>query len=481
MAPTGRPATRAPEILERVVQMLWDHGNRLSTSTAPKSFDRDAGLSGSDAQTMRAPLIERRQVSTFSNEPTEKAMRALLAAVGTRGDVQPVLALALELRKLGHAVRLCISPNFVGWAQRLGLEAVPMGVEMRVPAHRAGTTPMPTPEELRRLRESMPDLITDQFETIGHAADGCDVILGANAHQYAAPSIAEHSGIGCVTAVYAPVALPSLDLAPPPAPGQATDATTSASIGDRWRHTAKAWNERALERINHNRDRLGLAPIDEVLDYVLTDHTWLAADATLAPVPRTPGRQIFQTGTWVLADDTPVSADVDAFLEAGEPPVLVGFGSMPAASGMSRLLVGAARAVGRRFIVSRGWADLDLVDDALDCIAMGDVSYELLLPRVAAVVHDGGAGTTAAAARAGVPQVITPMFNDQFYWASRIVDLGLGATTPHATMTEESLTASLREALDPAVEVRARTLAGQVRRDGAEVAARRLELEYGTE
>ena len=65
-------------------------------------------------------------------------MRALLAAVGTRGDVQPALALAVELRKLGHAVRLCISPNFVEWARSLGLEAVPMGVEMRMPASKSG-------------------------------------------------------------------------------------------------------------------------------------------------------------------------------------------------------------------------------------------------------------------------------------------------------------------------------------------------------
>jgi vancomycin aglycone glucosyltransferase len=373
---------------------------------------------------------------------------------------------------------MCISPNFVDWAKSLGLEAVPMGVEMRMPKQSSPTTSKLTPEELRRLRESMPDLITDQFETIGAAADGCDVILGANAHQYAAPSIAEHAGIGCVTAVYAPVALPSPDLAPPPTPGQA-DATTRPSIEEQWGNTAKVWNERALERINRNRDRLGMASIDDVLDYVLTNHTWLAADATLAPVPATPGREIFQTGTWVLADDRPLSAEVDAFLEGGEPPILVGFGSMPAADDMSRHLIGAARAVGRRIIVSRGWADLDLIDNAPDCLALGDASYDRLFPRVAAVVHHGGAGTTAAAARAGVPQVITPMFNDQFYWANRIVDLGLGATTPHATLTEESLTASLREALHPTVEVRARTLAAQIRRDGAEVAARRLELEYG--
>jgi len=334
---------------------------------------------------------------------------------------------------------------------------VPMGVEMRLPGRKAGAMPTLTPEELRRLRESMPDLITDQFETIGAAVDGCDVIVGANAHQYAAPSIAEHAGIGCVTAVYAPVAIPSTE---------------------QWHDTAKTWNERALDRINHNRGRLGMQPIVDVLDYVLTDHTWLAADATLALVRAAPGRQIFQTGTWVLGDPTPLSEDLEAFIGSGEPPIYAGFGSMPAAGDATRVLIDAARAVGRRIIVSRGWADLDLIDDAPDCIAVGDVSHDVLFPRVAVVIHHGGAGTTAAAARAGVPQLITPMFGDQFYWASRIVDLGVGATTPHTTMTEESLTGALRAVHDSAVIARARRLATQVRWDGAEVAARRLEAEY---
>lgn len=376
-------------------------------------------------------------------------------------------------------VRLCISPNFVEQARSLGLEAVPMGVEMRMPAQRSGATPTLMPEALRRLRESMPDLITDQFETLGAAVEGCDVIVGANAHQYAAPSIAERAGIGCVTAVYAPVALPSPDLAPPPLPGQPADATAGVSIEAQWRSTARAWNERALERINHNRARLGLAPIEDVLEHVLTDHTWLAADAALAPVPATPGREVFQTGTWVLPDDRPLPADLEAFLERGDPPVYVGFGSMPASGDATHRLIGAARAAGRRIIVSRGWADLELEDDAPDCIAVGDVSHDMLFPRVAAIVHHGGAGTTAAAARAGVPQVIMPMFSDQFYWGARVVDLEVGVTIPHTTMTEESLADALRMVFDPAVVARARRLATKVGRDGAGVAARRLEAVYG--
>jgi vancomycin aglycone glucosyltransferase len=356
-----------------------------------------------------------------------------------------------------------------------------MGVEMRMPTNKSGTIPKLTAEELRRLRESMPDLITDQFQTIGAAADGCDVIVGANAHQYAAPSIAEHAGIGCVTAVYAPVALPSPDLAPPPIPGQAIGTASPTTIDEQWRNTANAWNERALERINHNRRRLGMDPIDDVLDYVLTDHTWLAADAALGPAPTSPRRKIFQTGTWVLADRTSLPVDLDAFLNGGEPPIFVGFGSMPAGGDATRRLTAAARAAGRRIILSRDWADLDLIDDMRDGIAVGDVSHDVLFPRVAAVVHHGGAGTTAAAARAGVPQLITPMFSDQFYWADRIAALGAGTTTPHATMTDESLTAALRRVLDPSLAIRARRLANEVRWDGAEIAARRLVAEYGGE
>ena len=404
-------------------------------------------------------------------------MRALLAAVGTRGDVQPAIALALELRKRGHYVRMCISPNFVEWAKSLGLDARPMGVEMRAPARGAGPPRTLTAEELRKLRESMPDLITDQFDTIGAAVDGCDVIVGANAHQYAGPSFAERLGLGCVTAVYAPNSVPSPELAPPPTPGQAEG--TQLGIEERWRNTKKAWNDRSLERVNQNRRRLGLEAIDDVLEYTLTDHTWLAADAALATAPATPGRKILQTGAWVLADRTPLPADLEAFLDSGDSPIFVGLGSMPASVDVSRPLIGAARAVGRRIIVSRGWAELDVIDDAGDCLAIGDVSHALLFPRVAAVVHHGGAGTTAAAARAGVPQVVTPMFGDQPYWAGRVVELGLGATVSYAAITEESLTNALRHALDAAVAARARAFAAEVRSDGITIAARHLELEHG--
>jgi vancomycin aglycone glucosyltransferase len=107
-----------------------------------------------------------------------------------------------------------------------------------------------------------------------------------------------------------------------------------------------------------------------------------------------------------------------------------------------------------------------------------DVNHDALFKRVAAVVHHGGAGTTAAAARAGVPQLITPMFSDQFYWSRRVVELGIGTTTSHAGMTDASARSAFRSVLASGVVHTAGAFAKQLRSDGATVAAKRLEADY---
>lgn len=392
-------------------------------------------------------------------------MRVLISAVGTRGDVQPAVALALELRKLGHDARMCVPPNFTGWVAGFGFEAGPVGIEMRAP--RAGAGPAPP--------AAIPDLITDQFDSLVSAADGCDLIVGGGAHQYAARSIAELRRIPYVVAVYAPVSLPSPDLAPP---GHAGKADGPAENRRMWDDARRSWNERSLERVNANRARLGLAPVDDVLGYVLTDRPWLAADAALAPAPSTPGLRVFQTGAWILPDSSALAPELEGFLEDGDPPVYFGFGSMPAAEGTGRMLIDAARAAGRRVVLSEGWAELGLVDDGSDCMAVGEVNQQALFPRVAAVVHHGGAGTTTAAARAGVAQIALPMFSDQFYWGRRIRELGIGSTVPFAALSVDGLASALEDALEPGVAARARSVSDKVASDGARIAARRVAEEH---
>jgi vancomycin aglycone glucosyltransferase len=160
-----------------------------------------------------------------------------------------------------------------------------------------------------------------------------------------------------------------------------------------------------------------------------------------------------------------------AFLDAGPPPVYVGFGSMRAPVDVARVAIEAIRGHGRRVLLGRGWAGLAPIDDRDDCFAVGEVNHQQLFRRVAAVVHHGGAGTTTAAARAGVPQVVVPQMTDQPYWAGRVAHLGIGAAHDGPVPTTESLSAALSTALTPETRVRATAVAGTVRTDGATVAA----------
>ena len=399
-------------------------------------------------------------------------MRVLLSTIGSRGDVQPLVALALELRALGQEVRLCVPPDFRDWIESLGMPVTPIGPELRSTGKANPSAAPPSPERLRQLASAT---VATQFETIAAAAQGCDVIVGATALQIAARSAAERMGIRYVFAAYCPTVLPSPHHAPPPL-GLRGDTPTPAPTDypEFWARDAERFNATFGVALNSSRASLGLAPVSDVRSHIFTDRPWLAADPTLGPWPDPEDQAVFQTGAWILPDERPLSPELETFLDAGEPPVYFGFGSIRASEDLSQVMIKSARALGRRAIVSRGWAELSLVDDEPDCLAIGEVNQQALFKRVAAVVHHGGAGTTTAAARAGAPQVVIPQLYDQHYWARRIHHLGIGTAHAPGTPTTESLTSALRHALQPDVAARAQSITTAVRSDGALAAARRL-------
>lgn len=399
-------------------------------------------------------------------------VRVLLSTIGSRGDVQPLVALALALRSLRQEVRLCVPPDFQEWIEGYGFPVTPLGPAVRqaAVAPRPAAAGPPSPDAVRQAIEGT---VAVQFETIAAAAEGCDLMLGATALQVAAPSVAERRGIPYVFAAYSPAVLPSPHHAPPPiAPGQVPPA--AADYTDAWARDAERWNGMWSDAINAQRTAGGLEPVDEVRRYVHTSHPWLAADPVLAPWPGPADSPVFQSGAWLLPDERPLPAEVEQFLAAGEPPIYFGFGSTRAPEEMAQVMLQAARRVGRRAILSQGWANLAPGGDHSDCLGIGEVNFRALFPRVAAVVHHGGAGTTTLAALAGVPQVVMPQIYDQFYWAQRVQDLGIGSAHPPGAARVDSLTSALEGALRPEARVRARALAPTVRTDGAEVAARRL-------
>ncbi|MCE0535270.1 hypothetical protein LWF15_07095 [Kineosporia rhizophila] len=227
--------------------------------------------------------------------------------------------------------------------------------------------------------------------------------------------------------------------------------------------------------VNDHRATVGLPPVPDIRAHVLNKRPWLAVDPTLAPWQPSDLVDVLQTGAWILPDTRPLAPEVEAFLAAGDAPVYVGFGSMAmgnASAEVATAAVEAARALGRRIILAQGWAGLSAIDSQDDCFVVGDVNQQSLFPRCAAVVHHGGAGTTTAAARAGVPQVIVPQVVDQPFFARRVSELGIGVAHEGSVPTAHSLTEALRKALPLAAA--AQEVAGQIRTDGTLVAARAL-------
>ncbi|MEU0400690.1 glycosyltransferase [Streptomyces sp. NPDC006197] len=396
----------------------------------------------------------------------------VLSTYGARGSVEPMAGLAVALRELGAEVRVCAPPD-EEFAERLaeaGLSVVPTGRPVR---------PLVTtvaPGSAVGLAQRAAELMAAQFETVAAVAEGGDVLVatGPLPVTAGARSVAEKLGIRYVHACHQPVVLPSPYRRPParrgrPLPREVTDNRVL------WDLDARVANEMFGELLDAQRAAAGLAPVDDVRDYAFTDHPWLATDPVLDPW-RPTDLDVVQTGAWILPDERPLPADLVEFLDAGAPPVYVGFGSttMGAATDIARVAIEAVRARGRRAVVARGWAGLSLVDDRDDCFVVGEVNHQALFRRVAAVVHHGSSGTTTTVTRAGAPQVVVPQGADQPYWAGRVSDLGIGVAHDGASPSVESLSAALETALAPGTLARAEAVAGTVRSDGATVAAKLL-------
>jgi vancomycin aglycone glucosyltransferase len=380
-----------------------------------------------------------------------------------------MVALAVRLRELGAEVRVCAPPDRAERLVEIGVPLVPVGQPVRPLLH--GAAP-PTAADVPRIAA---ELFAAQFDKVPAAADGCDALVATGLLPAAAGarSVAEKLGIPYVYAAYCPIFLPSPHHRPSPFPGrpfppQVTDNRVL------WDLNAQAANALFAATLNTHRLSIGLPPVDNVYGYAFTDHPWLAADPTLAPWPEPADLDVVQTGAWILPDQRPLPAELVAFLDAGPPPVYVGFGSMRTPKDIARVATEAIRAQGRRAVVSHGWADPAPIDDRDDCFAVGEVNQQALFPRVAAVVHHGGAGTTTTAARAGVPQVVIPQMADQPYWAGRVAALGIGTAHDGPAPTVGSLSAALRMVLTTEIRERGTAVAGTIRIDGAAVAAKLL-------
>lgn len=397
-------------------------------------------------------------------------MRVLLSTYGSRGDVEPLAALAKALQALG-ADAVVSAPGeqeFVELLTRAGVAFAPAFMPVRQWIEEARQAPKPLPELAARM-------IPLQYEAISAAAAECDAIVatGLFPSTAAAQCVAERLGLHYEQAAFCPLSLPSHDHRPFPRPGYPLplEVTDTRAL---WALNAEHMQALFGAATNAQRAAVGLSPIDNVRDHVFGAHPLLASDPVLWPWTPTDLSAPVQTGAWILADDRPLPADLSAFLDAGAPPVYVGFGSiaLQAAKDSAQAAVQATRAQGRRIVLARGWADAAPVDLGDDCFVIGEVNQQALFRQVAAVVHHGGAGTTTTAAMAGAPQVIVPQIVDQPYWAARVASLGIGVAHDGAAASVESLSAALTTALAAGARARAKAVASTMRGDGAMAGAK---------
>ena len=413
-------------------------------------------------------------------------MHVLLSTVGSRGDVQPYVALGAGLQAAGHRATLNAGARFEPFAREHGLGFAPLADDLLdLIDAQAGLiedmgelrTAIPTGIRLARetkgiqralvadgwaaAREADPDLIVYHFKMSG-AVDYAEA-LGV-------PAV-----LGALVAQLVPTAsFPTVGL--PAGPGLYNRATYRLTLSVARRFLAPYLRGWRAER--------GLPPRrTDVLHTTAGDPVPVlhAISPHVVPPPPDWPETATMTGYWFLdARDQALSPDLDAFLDAGDPPVYVGFGSMPSRhpERLAAVVVEALGRAGVRGVLASGWGGLAPGDLPPTVHLIESAPHDALLPRVAAVVHHGGAGTTAAGLRAGRPTVVCPFFGDQPFWGSRVEALGVGPPPlPRKRLRADRLAAAISEVVTNAsMRHRAEKLGRAIRaEDGVGTAVRDLE------
>ncbi len=409
-------------------------------------------------------------------------MRVLLAPVGSRGDVQPMLALADGLRRAGHSVTLAVPRGMEGLAAAHGIAAIGSGSDVLqlVQAH-AADLHRPLRAFTVLLRECKRELQL-QLDEMERLVPGHDLVVGAGLQLAAAAVCAAHR-VAFRHVLYTPCLLPAPDHPPFWMPRRRLPGWLC-----RWLHWAPdvVNGKLLLAPLARYRQDHGLPPIGLPIAEMVGDFPLLACEPGLAAAPGRFAGVVEQTGWLPPPAGTHQALDptLSAWLDAGTPPIQVGFGSMtdraPAAT--VALCQRLAQRTGRRVLLLRGWSDHPTSADPAVHVIDG-APHSALIPRCALTIHHGGSGTSHAAAAAGTPQIVVPHLFDQFDFAFRLERAGVAARSlsraewlPDARGVDRVM-GRIAEVLDvPAVLTKCRALAAMMAgRDGVGAAISALE------
>ncbi|SDN49704.1 glycosyltransferase [Allokutzneria albata] len=362
-------------------------------------------------------------------------MRVLMITAGSRGDVQPYAALAVALKNAGHEPVLAAATRSGEVFAGLGFPFVELDE-----GPMALTETVAQESKLALYRKAMGMLGRMFDDAWAVAADGADIVVhhpGALVGAHIAERLGVPAVVGALTPLYVPTRAFPLPLAPPWLPAAVNRASyrVVGLIGLPFRKTLMRWRA----------DRLGLPPGKGRQDLVL--HA--ISEHVVPPPPDWPATAL-STGYWFLE-----STEEPELPEITGTTVYIGFGSMTGAdpARTTATVLEAVRLAGVRAILARGWGGLTATDLPENVTMIDHVPHERLFPMVDAVVHHGGAGTVAAAAAAGRPQVLCPFLADQPYWGRRMHELGVAPPPlPERALDAGELAASIKEALSRSAE-----------------------------
>lgn len=398
-------------------------------------------------------------------------MHIFLTASGTRGDVQPALALALGLKAAGHTVRIAAGSNFAAWIQAYGFECIPlldMEALMRSPDGvkwvEQGNNQMAQLRIMKRLVDAHAD---DLIRPVLEHGREADLHISGFTSTIGVAAICEKYKIPLVEAALQPYRASRSGAATlvPVLQGKSIINRLVGALGQRF-----IWGV-SKDIVKNLRQELGLSPLNAGSATAMVNRVPLVNgySAHVVPHPDDWTPDSATVGYWFLEEEhiwTPPQALTD-FLAQTPTPVYIGFGSMSSADPQATfdLVCEAVAQSGQRAVFVTGWSGLKAASAPDNIYVIDKAPHSWLFQRVAGVVHHGGAGTTAAGLRAGKPTLIVPHMADQPFWGGRVHALGVGPKPiPRPKLTVETLARALRAlATDGTLRRRADTLGAAIR------------------
>lgn len=366
-------------------------------------------------------------------------MKILISPHGTHGDIRPLVALAKELREKGYKIIFSGNKADSAFLEKHGFKNYPADFNLKEDLIKH--------KNVTRVKKKMEVLFRELDQhalTLLEHAKSVDLIIGSG-YQFLGSSIAELYNIPYFHTLHSSIVIPNSYTPPLEIKNTNLPRFLNKLL---WKISEVFHRRYIIPYINGIRAKHNLKDFKESYE-IYRKHMILSINNTLSPLPIDSKEKVEHTDYWHLFEEEELDTQIIDFIEHGIPPIYIGFGSMPDRKGdkLRKAIIFLLEKTNLRFIISSGWGDIGLGYNNSRVLNIGFVPHYKLFPKMALIVHHGGAGTTSTAFYSGVPQVIVPHMADQYYFGRRIKELGLGPEAVRLFNIDRDLPTKIIEAM----------------------------------